>query len=70
MQQNEGNNMKPSEQLKKNNLVELEIQLDQALNDKIEYQEKYFAARKEVEEVISEKEEMIAAIKELESKGL
>lgn len=62
--------MKPSEQLKKNNLPELELQLDQALNDTIKYQEKYFSAKKEVSEVISEKEEMIEAIKELESKGL
>lgn len=62
--------MKPSEQLKNNNLAELELQLDQALNDTIKYQEKYFSAKKEVREVISEKEEMIAAIKELESKGL
>lgn len=62
--------MKPSEQLKKTNLKELELQLEDALGDTIDYFNRYIESKKETEKVALEIEEMNKAIKELESKGL
>lgn len=62
--------MKPSEQLKRNNLAELESQLEDVLNDVTDYFDKFIKSRKESQEVILEIKEMKKAIKELESKGL
>lgn len=62
--------MKPSEQLRKTNLAELDLQQEQALDDLVKYQRKYLEAGKEFNNVRDEKEEMLKAIKELESKGL
>lgn len=62
--------MKPSEQLKRTNLAELELQLEQSLDEVIRYFDKYINAKKESEEVVLEIKEMNEAIKELESKGL
>lgn len=62
--------MKPSEQLKRTNLAELELQLEDALDDTVDYFNKYIKSKKESEKVALEIKEMNKAIKELESKGL
>lgn len=62
--------MKPSEQLKRTNLAELELQLEQASDEVIRYFDKYIKAKKESEELVLKIKEMLKAIKELESKGL
>lgn len=62
--------MKPSEQLKKTNLTELDLQLEQVFDDILRYQTKLTTACKEHEDVRREREEMLKAIKQLESKGL
>lgn len=62
--------MKPSEQLKRTNLTELDLQLEQAFDDTLRYQTKLTTACKEYKDVQKEREEMLKAIKELESKGL
>lgn len=62
--------MKPSEQLKRTNLAELELQLEQASDEVIRYLDKYIKAKKESEELVLKIKEMLKAIKELESKGL
>lgn len=62
--------MKPSEQLKKINLSELEAQLNQACDEESRYKEKYTRVTEEIDKITKQKEQMLKAIEELESKGL
>lgn len=62
--------MKPSEQLRRTNLVELNLQQEQALDDVFKYQRKLLEAKKVFDNARIGREEMLKAIKELESKGL